>query len=294
MESGIVRLGFASALIMAGTPACQFVPGLAGLNAQNAENPLKGEPVAWSRQAEGLPFEGEKACSTWPIEDSVTARATEAEVCVKAQVYQLVDARFSGPGETSLDIESDGSGGGLGERGLKSLKGRPSKVGSCADKAAAKTVWVTQFDGCTPNKSEITGKPALTHQSTFLHVGKARWKFPATAPASPAGPAASESAPPAAAAAPPSSPAPPAASGAPTSGAPASGGAASSGAPNAAAVKYKADVGKCMRGEPVDGASMVGGPTCKALRRAAQTGDASQLPKGAAQAFREIRAEGGR
>jgi hypothetical protein len=50
--------------------------------------------------------------------------------------------------------------------------------------------------------------------------------------------------------------------------------------------KYKTDVGKCMRGEPVDPGSMVGGGTCKALKRAAQTGDTSDLPPGAVQAFK--------
>ncbi|MBS2017538.1 MAG: hypothetical protein JST00_31945 [Deltaproteobacteria bacterium] len=48
---------------------------------------------------------------------------------------------------------------------------------------------------------------------------------------------------------------------------------------------YTADVGKCMRGETVSPSSMVGGGTCKSLRRAAQTGDTSDLPPGAVQAF---------
>ncbi len=55
------------------------------------------------------------------------------------------------------------------------------------------------------------------------------------------------------------------------------------------AAKYRADVRKCMRGEQVDGGSMVGGGTCAALRRAARSGDASELPKGAAGIFEEER-----
>ena len=51
--------------------------------------------------------------------------------------------------------------------------------------------------------------------------------------------------------------------------------------------KYKLDVGKCMRGEPVDPGSMVGGGTCKSLRQAAETGDTSGLPPGAVQAFKD-------
>ena len=51
--------------------------------------------------------------------------------------------------------------------------------------------------------------------------------------------------------------------------------------------KYKIDVGKCMRGEPVDAGSMVGGGTCKSLQKAAQSGDTSDLPPGALQAFKD-------
>lgn len=50
--------------------------------------------------------------------------------------------------------------------------------------------------------------------------------------------------------------------------------------------KYTTDIGKCMRGEPIDPGSMAGGPSCKAVRRAAQTGDTSELLPGALQAFR--------
>ncbi len=57
--------------------------------------------------------------------------------------------------------------------------------------------------------------------------------------------------------------------------------------PESIGAKYKADVRKCMHGEPVDGGSMVGGGTCAALRRAYRSGDASELPKGAADAFKE-------
>jgi hypothetical protein len=59
--------------------------------------------------------------------------------------------------------------------------------------------------------------------------------------------------------------------------------------PESIGAKYRADVRKCMHGEPVDGGSMVGGGTCAALRRAARSGDTSELPKGAADAFKEER-----
>ncbi|NOU33527.1 MAG: hypothetical protein HOO96_36995 [Polyangiaceae bacterium] len=59
--------------------------------------------------------------------------------------------------------------------------------------------------------------------------------------------------------------------------------------PESVYAKFRADVRKCMHGEPVDGGSLAGGPTCAKLRRAAQTGDTSELPKGAADAFKEER-----
>jgi hypothetical protein len=49
--------------------------------------------------------------------------------------------------------------------------------------------------------------------------------------------------------------------------------------------KYKQDVAKCMKGEDPGPGSLAGGPTCKKLYKAAQTGDTSELPPGAKQAF---------
>ena len=57
--------------------------------------------------------------------------------------------------------------------------------------------------------------------------------------------------------------------------------------------KYKADVARCMRGETVGDGSMVSGPSCKSLRRAAQTGDTSDLLPGALAAFKENGGSGG-
>lgn len=49
--------------------------------------------------------------------------------------------------------------------------------------------------------------------------------------------------------------------------------------------QYKADVAKCMRGEDPGPGSMAGGPSCKELKRAQDTGDTSRLLPGAKQAF---------
>lgn len=51
--------------------------------------------------------------------------------------------------------------------------------------------------------------------------------------------------------------------------------------------KYRADIEKCKRGEDPGAASMAGGPTCKKVFKAAQSGDTSDLPPGAKKAFEE-------
>ena len=51
--------------------------------------------------------------------------------------------------------------------------------------------------------------------------------------------------------------------------------------------KYVVDVGKCMRGEAVDPGSMVGGGTCNSLKRAAASGDTTDLPPGALAAYQK-------
>lgn len=52
-----------------------------------------------------------------------------------------------------------------------------------------------------------------------------------------------------------------------------------------ATAKYRADIDKCKRGEAIDPGSMVSGPTCKQVHKAAQTGDTSALSGSALEAF---------
>ena len=165
---------------------CGLVPGYANLTAKSANNPLAGESLAWSKPAENLPFEGEKACSIWPIEDSVTVKATDAQICVDATLHRLVDAGFSGDKPSPLDVASDGSlnggGGVVVQTAKQKLEGQPRKIGTCFDKATSRerSVWASKYAGCVPN-TDGEGKPVLTAKSTFLEVNTARWKFPATA-----------------------------------------------------------------------------------------------------------------
>jgi hypothetical protein len=56
---------------------------------------------------------------------------------------------------------------------------------------------------------------------------------------------------------------------------------------------YRDDIEKCMDGKPIAAASLMGGPTCSALRRANQSGDASGLLGGVVSTFKQIRKERG-
>jgi len=145
----------------------------------SAANPLDGQSVAWKEKAEGLPFEGEQACSTWPIENELTATATATQICAKGHFYKLRDAAAGDPGTDSLRVDSDGTGdpttaGEANEKGIAS--GRARKIGQCVDHGAVKSVWELAYDGCVANKG-VEGGAALTKRSTYLEIGAARWKF---------------------------------------------------------------------------------------------------------------------
>jgi hypothetical protein len=186
-----LRVPFAALAATLTLTACnQLMPAsITNLTAASADNPLAGAPLKWSREAKNLPFEGEKACTTWPIEDHLTVTATDAQICVKGEIYDLRGAEFGSPGDSSLGLQSDGSGdSGLVAGNAASVKSSTArKIGTCTDHTQMKSVWVHAYDGCSDNK-DPNGKTALTTRSTFLQVGDARWKFTAPAPA-PAAPA---------------------------------------------------------------------------------------------------------
>jgi hypothetical protein len=172
----------------------QLMPAsMTNLTAARADNPLGGgAPLHWAKASEGLPFEGERACSTWPIEDELTVTAADDQICVKGHVHKVIGSEFGAQEGHSIQVQSDGSGdSGFIAGNTNGIKaGRSRKIGQCIDHGAAKSVWEEPYDGCVPNK-DAEGKPALTKQSTFLQVGSARWKFdpaPAPAPAAQAAP----------------------------------------------------------------------------------------------------------
>jgi hypothetical protein len=185
-----LRVPFAALAATLTLAGCnQLMPAsITNLTAASADNPLVGGPLNWQRDAKNLPFEGEKACTTWPIQDHLTVTATDARICVKGEIYNLRGAEFGSPGENSVGVQSDGGGdSGLVAGNASSVKsGTARKIGTCTDHGQVKSVWVNTYDGCSDNK-DPNGKPALTTRSTFLQVGDARWKFnPTPAPAAPA------------------------------------------------------------------------------------------------------------
>jgi hypothetical protein len=160
------------------------------IGAVSAENPLKGQPIQWSKKADGVPFEGQRACTVWPIEDELTVTATPEQICVKGHTYQVVGAQFRNPpAGHSLGISSDGSGeSGFVAGSAGSVKPQGvRKIGQCTNLNSSMSVWEEPYDGCVPNR-DPNGKPALTDHSTFLEVGRARWSFPAAEPAAKASP----------------------------------------------------------------------------------------------------------
>jgi hypothetical protein len=166
---------------------CNLVPGLANMTATSADNPLGGGPaLTWSKQPAEVPFDGKKACSVWPIENSMTVQATEEKLCAEATMYTLANDAFDGS-ESTLDFSSNGSlDTNIGDDPAKErLRAQPQKIGHCYNDStkAERSVWVSKFSGCVANVDD-NGRPILTKKSTYLQVGDARWRFPT--PASPA------------------------------------------------------------------------------------------------------------
>jgi hypothetical protein len=182
MNFNHTRTIFLAVFTLSAATACNALmpSALGNFGAQAAENPIKGQPVHWSAKANGVPFEGQTACTTWPIENELTVSATADQICVKGHMYSLLGAEFPAPNHPSLGIASDGSGdSGLvaGQASSVEAKG-VRKIGQCTDHNNLKSVWEEPYDACVANK-DPNGKPALTAQSTFLRVGDAKWKFAA-------------------------------------------------------------------------------------------------------------------
>lgn len=187
------RYMMAVGLILCGSllASCVTIPGLPGFGDGSpiVENPLNGTPLQYSAPARGLPFERERACSFWPIDNALTVTVTAEKICIRGKLYKLVGASSGTPGGTDIVVGSDGSG----EEEIAMFEGEfRSKVGECFDKTTTKgeqAVWMAEIDRCLINqgaefgepplmKPTKDGKPILTKKSTFLRVADARWRFP--------------------------------------------------------------------------------------------------------------------
>lgn len=158
------------------------------LAAKSAENPLQGAALEWTRAPSGVPFEGARACTIWPIQDALTVSATTEKICVKGQVHRLLPPSVTPPAVDTVVVHSDGGGTSeqLDGRAGAISSAAPKKLGECTDHGAAKSIWAHPFDGCIDNKDK-DGKPWVSATSTFLDIGLERWRFasgatPASAP----------------------------------------------------------------------------------------------------------------
>jgi hypothetical protein len=161
---------------------------LMNFGAVKATNPLTSSTaLTWSKQPQGIPFEGQKACQVWPINSTIKVTATDEGICVDAKISRVAESGIDMSHDSELSITSDGSldkKGGMTGQFTDPLTATPNKIGTCSDSTrGALGVWVSTFKSCVPNK-DMSGKPVLTKDSSYLRVGDAKWTFPT--PAAPA------------------------------------------------------------------------------------------------------------
>jgi hypothetical protein len=277
------RLGAGALLLLLGLEGCAAYAHALGVESPTlrAPNPLRGEPL---HVGGGASADASK-CDRPFDAAGFSLSASSQEICMTEVV--LTESRPEGPPPAEVSSIERVLAGDAPKSVIELASQGPStNVSRCprADGLGEKIVWSQSFKGCTANKGILlpTTKAfgllrddgRVDHERTFGGTAEQtralRWEFEAggatTPTATPSETRTTAADPPAGSAASPTSP---------------------------VAAKYKTDVGKCMRGEPVDAGSMVGGGTCKLLQRAAQTGDTSQLPKGAEKVFLQIRGGGG-
>jgi hypothetical protein len=161
---------------------------LMNLGAVSAPNPLTNKStLTWSKEPQGIPFEGQKACQVWPINSTLSVTANDDQICVDAKISRVAESGIDMSHDSELSITSDGSlekKGGMAGQFTDPITATPNKIGTCTDTTRGELgVWVSTFKSCVANK-DVGGKPVLTKDSSFLRVGDAKWTFPApTAPA---------------------------------------------------------------------------------------------------------------
>ena len=124
------------------------------LAAKSAENALQRAALEWTRAPSGVPFEGARACTIWPIQDALTVSATTDKICVKGQVHRLLPPSVTPPAVDTVVVHSDGGGTSeqLDGRAGAISSAAPKKLGECTDHGAAKSIWAHPFEGCIDNQ----------------------------------------------------------------------------------------------------------------------------------------------
>jgi hypothetical protein len=142
---------------------------LAAASDVEAENPLKGKPLAATSKSDVF-AQGEKDCTIWPLEDKMELRATEAEICVSMTTLKESPSEtwVGEPTANRTEFVQVSTDTAKAPVSISVEKGTASKIGQCR----GKSVWSFSYEGCAANEG------ALTDKSAWLSAEGNRWKFP--------------------------------------------------------------------------------------------------------------------
>lgn len=169
---------FASSLALATlATGCRAMMRPALPTEKPAENPLvSGKPLE-ARNTNTIRGVTEPDCKTWPfgqtIDDTVTVKVTEAEICVSLHTHKEELASWRGEPTISssedFKVVNDANEGGY----INATKTGSAKVTSCFNKGYGEetVVWAFDYTGCVPNNGIVT----MTTKS--LRVGNQAWAF---------------------------------------------------------------------------------------------------------------------
>ena len=150
------------------------------------DNPLvSGQPLEAKHKGD-VGVVSQDDCNTWPFEDTLTVRVTEAQICIEARNHKEQPPGWTGEptadSSKGFSIANDANEGGR----INADKAGSAKVGSCFNRGYNKQVeiWAFDYKACAPNNGTVTAA------TKSLRVGDESWDFagsqPATTAAAPA------------------------------------------------------------------------------------------------------------
>ncbi|MDB4960369.1 MAG: hypothetical protein JWP01_368 [Myxococcales bacterium] len=167
----------ASPLMLTALTGCLAMMRPAPPVAAPAENPLiSGAPLE-ATNTNTIPGLTEDDCKTWPfgnsIDDTVTVKVTEAEICVS--LHKHTEEMASWQGEPTMSssegfkIVNDANEGGH----INATKSGAAKLTSCFNKGFNRptVIWAFDYTGCAPNNGTVT------RTTKSLRVGRQAWEF---------------------------------------------------------------------------------------------------------------------